>query len=138
MQQALEQASAAIDQAVAQYAGELGTMRQETAAEQAALAAMEQEIVARRTKIAGMQATLAQHEAHYNAVAAMRAGAAASAPQPVPVSAIGDAPASAGGPRPGSAPVASAQPDGLAAAVARVMQGAPPPVPYPSAPASAS
>ena len=130
MQQALEQASAAIDAAVATYAGEIGTMRQEIAAKQAA---MDQEMAARKAEVASMQAALTQHEAHYNTISALRAGAAAPASQPVPVSVVGDAPASAGGPRPGGMAVPAA--DRVLTAVQAGMTG---PVPMPAAAVGAS
>lgn len=129
MQQALDQASAAIDAAVQSYAGEIANMKQEIAAKQAM---MEQEMAAQKAELAAMGTALTQHQDRYSAITALR-----TAPQPVPVDVVGEAPQPPVSLSPGSAPVAGANSDGLAASVARVMQGMPPAVPYPTTPAGA-
>lgn len=133
MQEALNQASAAIDAAVQSYAGEIATMKQEIAAKQAA---MEQEAADRKTEITAMGTALTQHQARYSAISALRTAPDQAAPQPVPVAVVGDAPVPAGGLRSGSDAMAGSQSDSLSSSLSRLMLGGGSPVaiPYPTTP----
>ncbi len=116
MQQDLEQASAAIDDAVKAYAGQITVMRQQLAAKQA--------------EAASMAAALTQHETHYSAISTLRPAADQPAPAPsaIPVALVGDAPAA-------PSPSSGQTPPPILARLAEAMaQMTPPGVPYPTTP----